>query len=187
MNFFCKPSFIIDWNFYIKSSPSISSSSSLSNFSDFGDWFQSKKNLEITKNFSSIIIFLLLKFLLYIPIKRMSPLIIITRRTTFMNINFYIRILIWHSITSLMLRRRNDTKIMMWSVKRWINILIIMVSILISVKTLLELLKLPSHFINFKSMNVSFEFLHMTSTNIHGCKSKALMPAWYRDGMNVAK
>jgi hypothetical protein len=94
-----------------------------------------------------------------------------------MNINFYIRILIWHSITSLMLRRRNDTKIMMWSVKRWINILIIMVSILISVKTLLELLKLPSHFINFKSMNVSFEFLHMTSTNIHGCKSKALMPA----------
>lgn len=91
--------------------------------------------------------------------------------------------------SSLMLRRTIVTNIMVWSAMERIDILfiivrgtnfsvilIIIVAILISFKTLLEVLDLPSHLIHFKSTDVPLEFLHTTPTNSHGCKSKALIP-----------
>jgi hypothetical protein len=66
-------------------------------------------------------------------------------------------------------------------------ILIIIVTILILFKTLLEVLDLPSHLIHFKSMDVPLEFLHMIPANSYGCKSKALIPIWYHKGMEITK
>jgi hypothetical protein len=75
---------------------------------------------------------------------------------------------------------------MVWSAMERINILIIIakgtnsnviliivviISILISFKTLLELLDLPSYFNNFKNMDVPLQVLHVTSINNHNCKS----------------
>jgi hypothetical protein len=90
--------------------------------------------------------------------------------------------------SSLMLRRTTITSIMVWSAIEEIDtlfiivrgtkfniILIIIVTILISFKTLLEVLDLPSHLIHFKSMDVPLEFLHMTPVNNYSCKSKALI------------
>jgi hypothetical protein len=107
----------------------------------------------------------------------------------FRNINSHIKILIRFFIpSSLMLWRRIVTSIMVWSAIERISILIIIakgtnssviliiivvvvvISILISFKTLLELLDLPFYFIHFKNMDVPLEVLHVTSINNHNCK-----------------
>ena len=83
-------------------------------------------------------------------------------------------------------------------VEERINILIIMVSILKPVKTLVELLVLPFHFVHFKNIDVPlvellvlpFHFVHFKnidvplelytmSMNNHGYKSKALVSISY--------
>jgi hypothetical protein len=61
-----------------------------------------------------------------------------------------------------------------------ILIIIVIISIHILFNTFMELLDLPSHFI-------PLEFLHTTPTNRHGRKSKALIPTWYREGMEITK
>lgn len=125
---------------------------------------------------------MLLKFHLYISIKKLHWIIIF--RNIFTSDSQYGILL----LLFLCLEEEPSLKLCsIWFVKERINILTIIVSIIKSVKMLLELLKLPFYFINFKTTNVPLEFLHTMSTNNHGYKSKALILTWYRDDMKIVK